>query len=192
MHLTVSRDGEYDGGVVSPRISLESPNSPRITYLKHDREVIAVYLDSKDNIVKQKIMSLGGLANHVKFTNLWVFKMFVAVSTFNGNVIFYEKPIYAGGETQPLSMATTFPFTSYLQAYSMALSVKNPNIVELYGIDPKGVIERYEFLLSSLEKSVKVVEFSDKATYAKFDGSLYRCAVSNQFLFVSCSDCTEP
>ena len=116
MHLTVSRDGEYDGGVVSPRVSLESTNSPRLTYLRHEREVMAVYLDSKDNIVKEKIMSLGGMADHVKFTNLWVFKMFVAVSTFSGNIIFYEKPIYAGGETQPLSMATTFPFTQYLQA----------------------------------------------------------------------------
>jgi len=109
---------------------------------------MAVYLDSKDNIVKEKIMSLGGMADQVKFTNLWVFKYFVAVSTLSGNIIFYEKPILAGGVTQPLSIATTFPFTQYLQAYTLAASTSNPNIVELFGVDPKGVIVRYEFLWS--------------------------------------------
>ena len=102
----------------------------------------------KDNIVKEKIMSLGGLADQVKFTNLWVFKYFVAVSTFSGNFIFYEKPILSGGVTQPLSVVTTFPFTQYLQAYTLAASATNPNIVELFGVDPKGVIVRYEFLWS--------------------------------------------
>lgn len=74
MYLKGQQVGEFNAGVVSPKVSLESPNSSRLTYIRNQRDVMVLYLDNSGIIQKDKIMSLEGLTDSMIINELWVFQ----------------------------------------------------------------------------------------------------------------------
>lgn len=185
------QNGEISKGIISPTYSREVGKADRLTYLQNGRDIMTAYADSDGNIVKEKLLVLSGIPTNTVFQDVWVFDSVAVTKKTTQEMVIYEMPVVKGAVTNPITMDfNNLQYDVNQLAYDFAVNVTKPHIFEQYAVTT-GNVEKYVFTFSDKNKTLTFT--SNMSTpYEEFDGKLYDLKVSEQFLIISCSDCTKP
>lgn len=153
-------------------------------------------VDENDEITITEIMKINDLRygsnSYYTIGKMWVFDSVVVVRIAQTKEMrFYEKVMVVGLSRSKLSTTIeTENVAPNMIDFQMAASAVGKNMYELYGIYDTEIIRyTYEFDLES-----KNVHLAKPVVHsvASFGGSKYVTLISNDFLILSCADCTQP